>query len=103
MNGFRHLLQRHLSGGKPRYLLYVIPELSSPIVLVGSLRGTTLTIPVPLIPTLPGQPNATLTKFFVKTGGKAKKGKKKINYITNAEEVPDRRVRVEVRLHLRER
>lgn len=76
------------SGGKPRYLLYVIPELSSPIVLVGSLRGTTLTIPVPLIPTLPDQPNATLTKFFVKTGGKVKKGKKKINYITNAKKCP---------------
>jgi hypothetical protein len=76
------------SGGKPRYLLYVIPELSSPIVLVGKLRGTTLTIPVPLIPTLPGQPNATLTKFFIKTGGKAKKGKKKINYLTNPKKCP---------------
>ena len=76
------------SGGKPRYLLYVIPELSSPIVLVGSLRGTTLTIPVPLIPTLPGQPNATLTKFFVKTGGKTKKGRKKINYLTNTKKCP---------------
>ena len=76
------------SGGKPRYLLYVIPELSSPIVLVGSLNGTTLTIPVPLIPTLPGQPNATLTKFFIKTGGKTKKGKKKINYLTNPKKCP---------------
>lgn len=76
------------SGGKPRYLLYVIPELSSPIVLVGTLRGTTLTIPVPLIPTLPGQPNATLTKFFVKTGGKIKKGKKTINYITAPKKCP---------------
>ncbi len=61
------------NGTHRRYLLYVIPELSSPIVLVGKLSGTKLTIPVPAVPTLPGQPNATLTRFQVKTGGKVRK------------------------------
>jgi hypothetical protein len=71
------------SGGKARYLLYVIPELSSPLVLVGTLSGTTLTIPVPAVPTLPGQPNATLTDFQIKTGGTVKKKGKKYSYLTN--------------------
>jgi hypothetical protein len=75
------------SGGKARYLLYVIPELSSPLVLVGTLSGNTLTIPVPAVPTLPGQPNATLTSFKIKTGGTVKvkkKGKtRKYSYLTN--------------------
>ena len=85
----------------------MIPELSSPLVLVGKLSGTKLSIPVPPVPTLPGQPNATLTKFQVNTGGTVtkKKGgkKKKINYLAEPEQVPEGRVPVEVRLHLRER
>ena len=80
------------SGGKARYLLYVIPELSSPLVLVGTLSGNTLSIPVPAVPTLPGQPNATLTTFKIKTGGSIKvkkKGKtRKYNYLTNPKKCP---------------
>jgi hypothetical protein len=80
------------NGTNRRYLLYVIPELSSPIVIVGKLSGLTLTLDVPLVPTLPGQPNATLTKFQIKTGGtvtKRKKGKKrKIAYLQNPKKCP---------------
>jgi hypothetical protein len=76
------------SGGKPRYLLYVIPDLSSPLVLVGTLKGTTLTIPVPPVPTLPGQPNATLVDFKIKTGGTIKKKGKKYSYLTNPKKCP---------------
>lgn len=76
------------SGGKARYLLYVIPELSSPLVLVGTLSGNTLSIPVPAVPTLPGQPNATLVTFKIKTGGKIRKGGKTRNYLTNPKKCP---------------
>jgi hypothetical protein len=80
------------NGTNSRYLLYVIPELSSPLVLVGKLSGNKLSIPVPLVPTLPGQPNATLTKFTVTTGGTVtkKKGKKKrkIPYLANPSKCP---------------
>jgi hypothetical protein len=80
------------NGTNRRYLLHVIPELSSPLVLVGKLSGSKLTIPVPAVPTLPGQPNATLTKFQVNTGGtvtKRKRGKrKKINYLQNPSRCP---------------
>ena len=83
--------------GKNRtYLLYVVPEISSPLVIPGKLEGSRskprLNFQVPLVPTLPGQPNATLTYFEVKTGGKVKKrkrvrGKRRrvtVNYIENA-------------------
>jgi hypothetical protein len=80
------------NGTNRRYLLYVIPELSSPIVIVGKLRGTTLSLDVPLVPTLPGQPNATLTKFQIKTGGTVKKKKRgkrvKVAYIQNPKRCP---------------
>jgi hypothetical protein len=78
--------------GKNRtYLLYVVPEISSPLVIPGKLSGRTLDFDVPLVPTLPGQPNATLTYFEVTTGGTIKKskrvkGKRKrvtINYLEN--------------------
>jgi hypothetical protein len=78
--------------GKNRtYLLYVVPEISSPLVIPGKLSGRKLDFDVPLVPTLPGQPNATLTYFEVTTGGTIKKskrvkGKKKkvtINYLEN--------------------
>jgi hypothetical protein len=65
------------NGTNRRYLLYVIPELSSPLVLVGKLSGLTLRIPVPAVPTLPGQPNATLTRFQIKTGGKVRKTRRR--------------------------
>jgi hypothetical protein len=83
------------NGKKRTYLLYVVPEISSPLVIPGKLKGPKrkprLDFKVPLVPTLPGQPNATLTYFEVKTGGKIKKRKKvrgkrrrvTVNYIEN--------------------
>jgi len=60
-----------------------VPEISSPLVIAGKLSSGKLDFKVPLVPTLPGQPNATLTYFEVTTG-KAKitkgKGKKKKTY-----------------------
>jgi hypothetical protein len=71
------------NGKNKTYLLYVVPEISSPLVIPGKLKGNVLDFTVPLVPTLPGQPNATLTFFEVSTGGKTKKGKKTINYLEN--------------------
>ena len=71
------------NGKNKTYLLYVVPEISSPLVIPGKLKGKVLDFDVPLVPTLPGQPNATLTFFEVTTGGKAKKGKKRFNYLDN--------------------
>jgi hypothetical protein len=79
------------NGPNRTYLLYVVPEISSPLVIPGKLRGRVLDFDVPLVPTLPGQPNATLTYFEVTTGGSIKKnkrvkGKRKrvtINYLEN--------------------
>jgi len=66
------------NGKNKTYLLYVVPEISSPLVIPGKLSGSTLNFKVPLVPTLPGQPNATLTYFEVTTGkAKVKKGKGK--------------------------
>jgi hypothetical protein len=73
-------------------LLYVVPELSSPLVIPGKLKGNTLDFVVPLVPTLPGQPNATLTRFQVSVGGTTKKKKRgkrvKINYVDNPTSCP---------------
>jgi hypothetical protein len=71
------------NGKNKTYLLYVVPEISSPLVIPGKLKGSKLDFDVPLVPTLPGQPNATLTFFQVKTGGKTKKGKRTYNYLEN--------------------
>jgi hypothetical protein len=76
------------NGKNKTYLLYVVPEISSPLVIPGKLSGNTLDFKVPLVPTLPGQPNATLTYFEVTTGkAKIKKGKgkkkKTYSYIEN--------------------
>lgn len=77
------------NGKNKTYLLYVVPEISSPLVIPGKLKGkSVLDFDVPLVPTLPGQPNATLTFFEVTTGGKAKKGKKKFNYLENPTKCP---------------
>jgi hypothetical protein len=84
------------NGKRRTYLLYVVPEISSPLVIPGKLKGSNrsprLDFQVPLVPTLPGQPNATLTYFEVKTAAKIKKrkrvrGKRRrvtVNYIENA-------------------
>jgi hypothetical protein len=79
------------NGRNRTYLLYVVPEISSPLVIPGKLSGRTLDFDVPLVPTLPGQPNATLTYFEVTTGGtitktkrvKGKRKRVKINYLEN--------------------
>jgi hypothetical protein len=80
------------NGPNRTYLLYVVPEISSPLVIPGKLEGSrVLDFDVPLVPTLPGQPNATLTYFEVTTGGTIKKrkrvrGKRRrvtINYLEN--------------------
>jgi hypothetical protein len=76
------------NGKNKTYLLYIVPEISSPLVIPGKLKGNVLDFDVPLVPTLPGQPNATLTFFQVKTGGKTKKGKKKYNYLENPTKCP---------------
>jgi hypothetical protein len=76
------------NGKSKTYLLYVVPEISSPLVIPGKLKGNVLDFDVPLVPTLPGQPNATLTFFEVTTGGKAKKGKKRYNYLDNPTKCP---------------
>jgi hypothetical protein len=76
------------NGKNKTYLLYVVPEISSPLVIPGKLKGSVLDFDVPLVPTLPGQPNATLTFFQVKTGGKTKKGRKTYNYLENPTKCP---------------
>jgi hypothetical protein len=81
------------NGKNKTYLLYVVPELSSPLIIPGKLKGTKknpiLDFAVPLVPTLPGQPNATLTYFQVKTGKKKiKKGGKTYWYIANPTKCP---------------
>ncbi len=88
------------NGKKRTYLLYVVPEISSPLIIPGKLEGSKrkprLDFEVPLVPTLPGQPNATLTYFQVKTGAKIKKRKKihgkrrrvTVNYIENPRRCP---------------
>lgn len=66
-------------------------------MIPGKLKGkNVLDFDVPLVPTLPGQPNATLTYFEVTTGGVYKKTKKvrgkrkkvKINYLENPTKCP---------------
>jgi hypothetical protein len=85
------------NGTARTYLLYVVPEISSPLVIPGKLKGkNVLDFVVPLVPTLPGQPNATLTYFEVTTGGvykykkkvHGKKKKVKINYLENPTKCP---------------
>jgi hypothetical protein len=78
------------------YLLYIVPDISSPLIIPGKLKGSKknliLDFSVPLVPTLPGQPNATLTYFTVTTGGTYKKKvhgkKKKFNYLENPTKCP---------------
>jgi hypothetical protein len=62
------------SKGVDRVILYAVPDISSPITLVGTLKNKRkghydylLTFNVPPIPTLPGQPNASVTSVETKT------------------------------------
>jgi hypothetical protein len=60
--------------GTPTILIHAVPELSSPITLQGTLAyqrrgpyGYILDVDVPPIPTVPGQPNASVTFFDATT------------------------------------
>lgn len=72
-----------------KILLYTVTTvpISTSTTLVGTLKkasgkyGTKLDVVIPPLPTLPGQPNATITKFQLTTKATIKKGKKKYNYI----------------------
>jgi hypothetical protein len=62
------------AGGSPTILIYAVPDISSPITLQGVLQfqrsgryGYVLDVPVPPIPTLPGQPNASVVFFDATT------------------------------------
>jgi hypothetical protein len=85
------------NGKNKSYLLYIVPEISSPLVIPGKLKGSNvLDFDVPLVPTLPGQPNATLTYFEVTTGATIRKTKRvngkrrkvKVNYLENPTRCP---------------
>jgi hypothetical protein len=61
--------------GNPTIIIYAVPEISSPITIVGELKrqpkssnyGYVLSVDVPPIPTLPGQPNASVSFFDATT------------------------------------
>jgi hypothetical protein len=60
--------------GNPTILIHAVPEISSPITIEGSLQfqrggpyGYVLDVAVPPIPTLPGQPNASVVFFDATT------------------------------------
>jgi hypothetical protein len=76
--------------GNPTIVIYAVPEISSPIVIVGELKrqprsssyGYVLSVDVPPIPTLPGQPNASVSFFDATTLDKTVKRKgRTIHYI----------------------
>jgi hypothetical protein len=70
-------------------LLYTVTTvpISTSTTLVGKLKkasgkyGFKLDVTIPPLPTLPGQPNATIQKFQLTTKATIKKGKKKYNYV----------------------
>jgi hypothetical protein len=75
-------------GGNPTILIYAVPEISSPITIQGQLRrqsgryGYVLDVDVPPIPTLPGQPNASVSFFDATTLDRTVRRKgRKIHYI----------------------
>jgi hypothetical protein len=76
--------------GNPTIVIYAVPEISSPIVIVGEFKrqprgsnyGYVLSVDVPPIPTLPGQPNASVSFFDATTLDKTVRRKgRKIHYI----------------------
>ena len=76
--------------GNPTIVIYAVPELSSPLVIVGELKrqphsspyGYVLSVDVPPIPTLPGQPNASVSFFDATTLDKTvRRGRRTIHYI----------------------
>jgi hypothetical protein len=62
------------SNGNPTILIYAVPDISSPLTIQAELKrqrsgnyGYVLEANVPTIPTLPGQPNASVTFFDATT------------------------------------
>jgi hypothetical protein len=75
--------------GNPSIIVYAQPEISAPIVIQGAIKrqsggpyGYVLSVDVPPIPTLPGQPNASVVFFDATTLDKTVKRKGRlIHYI----------------------
>jgi hypothetical protein len=75
--------------GNPTIIIYAIPELSSPLTIVGELKrqrsgpyGYVLSVDIPPIPTLPGQPNAGVSFFDATTIDRTvRRHGRKIHYI----------------------
>jgi hypothetical protein len=80
-----------LKGGVPTVLLYAVPDISSPITIQGTVEKKSasacgdggrcdyvLTFSVPDIPTLPGQPNASVLTTKTTTSSVFVKKKKKV-------------------------
>lgn len=74
--------------GNPTIIIYAFPDLSSPLAIVGELKrggknyGYVLDVDVPVIPTLPGQPNAAVSTFDATTfDKKVKRRGRTIHYI----------------------
>ena len=92
------------NGTNRTYLLYVVPEISSPLVIPGKLKGkNVLDFVVPLVPTLPGQPNATLTYFEVtRVASRRRRARQEEEdqLPREPEQVPVRRVPVEDRVQV---
>ncbi len=79
------------SGSSPSIVIFAIPELGPNLALSGTLKkggrgsryGYVLDSKIPPIQTLPGAPNASVTRFDATVGAKLlKKKRKKIGYIT---------------------
>ena len=77
------------ANGNPTILIYAVPDISSPLTIQAELKrqrsgpyGYVLEADVPTIPTLPGQPNASVTFFDATTLDKTVKRKgRTVHYI----------------------
>jgi hypothetical protein len=75
--------------GNPTILIYAQPEISSPLTITGELKrqrtgpyGYVLDVDVPPIPTLPGQPNASVVFFDARTLDRTvRRSGRRIHYI----------------------
>jgi hypothetical protein len=75
--------------GNPTIIIYAVPELSSPLTIIGEPRkqrsgpyGYVLSVDIPPIPTLPGQPNASVSFFDATTLDRTVRRKgRKLHYI----------------------
>jgi hypothetical protein len=88
-------------GGKPTVLLYNVPDISSPITVQGVVEKKspspcaqggqcdyTLTFDVPPIPTLPGQPNASVLTVRTKTASVFVRKRKRVGGRVRRVKVP---------------